>query len=112
MKGSLVFDPHSRRYLKRALEVMEYLAKKDVIFEINTGAMSRGWRTEPYPDMMLLSALHEIGGRITINSDSHHRDTIAHAYDLAARWALLAGFDTIWVPADAGFCEVLINEDR
>ena len=104
-----VFDINSRRYLKRALEVMKYLVKKGMIFEINTGAMSRGWRAEPYPDSLLLSALHEMGGRITINSDSHHRDTIAHAYDQAICRALQVGFDTIWVLTDAGFCEAPIN---
>ena len=101
-----MLDVRSPRYLRRALEVMSYLVEKDSIFEINTGAMSRGWRTEPYPDSLLLERLHDMGGRITINSDSHHRDTIAYSFDLARRRAMEAGFDSVFVPTEQGFEEV------
>ena len=47
------------------------LASLGVIFEINTGAMFRGYRTEPYPSLPLLRRMKELGCKIMINGDSH-----------------------------------------
>ena len=104
-----MFDAGSRRYLSRALEAMEHLSRKGLIFEVNTGAMSRGWRTEPYPDMVLLKTLYGMGGRIIINSDSHHIGTIAHDFDRAKARALEAGFRSVWVFTDQGFEEIPLD---
>lgn len=105
-----MFDQHDPLYLKPALEVMEQLVKRGLIFEINTGAISRGWRTEPYPDMALLKALHDMDGRIMINSDSHHRDTVAYRFDLAAKRAMEAGFRSAVVLTETGFSETDIED--
>ena len=43
------FDESDPRYRSAALEALEALMEKDVIFEINTGAISRGCRTTPTP---------------------------------------------------------------
>ncbi len=59
----------SKKYLLEAL-------KADCIFEVNTGAISRGYRTTPYPYENLLFELKKNDGKITITSDSHHCDTI------------------------------------
>ena len=107
-----LFDARSPRYLDRALSVMRYLAEKDLIFEINTGAISRGWRTEPYPDSLLLRKLHDMGGRITINSDSHQSSTIAYEFGLARKRAMEAGFESIWVLTEEGFSEESLMDFR
>ena len=59
------------RYLGPALEAMEHLVKQGVLFEINTGAIARGYRTQ-LPGYDLLRRLRELGGEIVLNSDSHH----------------------------------------
>ncbi|HQQ40686.1 MAG TPA: histidinol-phosphatase HisJ family protein, partial [Clostridia bacterium] len=43
------YNEDSPAYTAAALEAMEALVKADKIFEINTGAISRGYRTTPYP---------------------------------------------------------------
>ena len=103
-----MFDEQDKRYLDAALSVMEYLVKQDMIFEINTGAISRGWRTEPYPDMRLLRALYDMGGRIMLNSDSHHRDTVAYGFELAKRRAKEAGFSSSVLLTENGFLETAL----
>ena len=103
-----MFDEQDKRYLDAALSVMEYLVKQDMIFEINTGAISRGWRTEPYPDMRLLRALYDMGGRIMLNSDSHHRDTVAYGFELAKRRAKEAGFSSSVLLTESGFLETAL----
>ena len=50
-------------------------------FEINTGAVSRGWRSAPYPDMRIIEYIREHGGRFILSSDSHSSDTIAFGFD-------------------------------
>ena len=48
-EGGRLFDTTGPRYVKAALDALDRLAERDVVFEINTGAMSRGCRTAPYP---------------------------------------------------------------
>ena len=66
------FDEESPRYLKRVLEVLEYLVKQGMCFEVNTGAITRGYRTVPYPAQTILRRLKELGGELILNSDAHH----------------------------------------
>lgn len=87
-----IFTPCSRRYMSAALSAMEKLVRAGKIFEINTGAISRGMRTTPYPDRLLLCALREMGGRITISADAHHVSGVTCAYDQAVRLAMDCGF--------------------
>lgn len=103
------FDAESPVYTSAALEAMEALVKKDKIFEINTGAISRGYRTTPYPSRELLTMLKKMGGRITISSDAHTADGVACSFGPAEELALSCGFKEIWnldgkkfVPAGIG----------
>lgn len=79
-------------YIQPALEAMDRLVPYGLPFEINTGAMSRGYRKEPYPSRFLLRELRSRGARIIINSDSHHFSTVCHEFEMAARLAYECGF--------------------
>ena len=57
------------------------------IFEINTGAISRGYRTTPYLSTELLRHLRSINGRITVSSDAHSAADICCKFDMAERLA-------------------------
>ena len=50
---------------------MDALVSVGKIFEVNTGAISRGWRTAPYPSRWALEQLKRRSARVTISSDSH-----------------------------------------
>ncbi|MDO4265142.1 MAG: histidinol-phosphatase [Eubacteriales bacterium] len=86
------FDEQDPRYLRPALEVMEYLAGKGIPFEINTGALNRGRKKAPYPAPPLLKALRSFGGEILISSDAHSVDKLDGCFDEAVREAVAAGF--------------------
>lgn len=86
------FTPMTSRYKAAALSAMEKLVRAGKIFEINTGAISRGYRTTPYPDRELLCALREMGGRITISADAHHPSGVACAFNQAEKLARECGF--------------------
>ena len=102
-EGGKLFDENDPRYVKAALEALETAMTRDVIFEINTGAISRNWRTVPYPAPFLLKAIRERGGRVCITSDSHHKDTITCAFPQAAELAGSCGFREVWVLTKNGF---------
>ena len=104
--GNRFFDEESPRYLRRAGEVMESLVKKNVVFEINTGAMSRGYRDIPYPNMPLLSLLRQLGGEIIINSDAHTAGTIGYGFDYACAAAAKAGFSYTNLLTRSGFAKI------
>lgn len=94
-EGYKHFDETKEEYLEPAITALRKLAGQGLPFEINTGAMSRGYRTAPYPSMLLLKELKACGGRIMINSDSHSADTIGYAFKQAEELALACGFRSV-----------------
>lgn len=86
------FDEQDPRYLIPAKECMEYLCSKGIPFEINTGALNRGRKAEPYPSCTLLKALKEFGGEILFSSDAHSAELLNGGFDRAVQMALAAGF--------------------
>lgn len=91
-----IFRTSSPRYRKAVLDAMEKPVKAGKIFEINTGAISRGCRTLPYPHERWLNALREMGGKITLSADAHHVSGVACAYEQAEALAKKCGFRQIY----------------
>lgn len=104
-EGGRLFDEGERRYRAAALEALDALLETDAVFELNTGAMSRGYRTAPYPAPFLLRHICQRGGRITVTSDSHSRSTILYGYADAFALARSCGFRDYWVLSEGGFRE-------
>ena len=75
------FDIHHPRYVKAWKQAADILLKTGKPFEINTGAMSRGYRTSPYPDKEIRDYIRHRGGTLILSSDSHSKDTIAYRFD-------------------------------
>ena len=65
------FDMSSNEYRNCAVEAIEALKGKIPYFEINTGAIARGYRTSPYPDKYLLKEFKRNGFGVIISSDCH-----------------------------------------
>lgn len=98
-----LYDSGSRRYKDAAFAAMERLNAAGKIFEINTGAISRGYRTTPYPAPELLRHLKAIGGRITISSDAHSAAAICCNFEKAEALAQGCGFRELWQFNGGGF---------
>ena len=79
----------SEKYLKQAL-------KADVLFEVNTGAISRGYRTTPYPNENLLHLIKKEGGRVILSSDSHSADTLDFGFSDAKKLLKDIGFEFVY----------------
>ena len=72
-EGGALFDTAHPRYRKAALTALNRLCAEPVIFEINTGAISRGYRKTPYPEPFLLEELEKRGARLILSSDCHDK---------------------------------------
>ena len=70
--GSL-FDTAHPRYRAAALGAIERLAAAPVLFEINTGAIARGYRRTPYPEPFLLEELRRRKLPLILSSDCHDK---------------------------------------
>ena len=75
------FDETHPRYIAAWQNALDILLPTGKIFEINTGAMSRGWKTTPYPSQAMIDHIRERGGRFILSSDSHRTDTIGYRFE-------------------------------
>ncbi len=91
-----LFDENDARYKHAGEKAIERLADCGAVFEINTGAISRGFRTSPYPGKYFLNIIRECGARITYSSDSHSKDSIACAFNEAIALAKECGFKSMY----------------
>ena len=109
-----VFDESSPRYkaardaaLDRIFSDFRAL-KREPVFEVNTGAMARGYRTVPYPSMDSLQEIRRRGGRIVINSDCHNKDLLDYAFDEARDLVMKAGYKPELMDVPGGKLEIFI----
>lgn len=100
-----LFDDNSSSYKSLALKYLDKIIKTGKIIEINTGAMSRGWRESPYPAFFLLERMHERGVRVIVNSDSHSTSTLSYGYETAYRMLKEAGYTKETILTNKGWQE-------
>lgn len=79
-EGGVLFDENHPRYLAAAKSALDRLLAAGKTFEINTGAIARGYRSTPYPAPALLSYLREKGGKFILSSDAHSPGNIAFRF--------------------------------
>lgn len=80
-EGNALFDENHPRFLAAAEQAADALLAADKPFEINTGAIKRGYRTTPYPTAAIYAYLREKGARFLLSSDAHATDGIAFAFE-------------------------------
>ena len=80
-EGNRFFDTSHPRYVKAYRDAVDKLVSYGLPFEVNTGAISRGYRTTPYPAPDVLEYVKEKGGKFIISSDSHSKENIAFMFD-------------------------------
>ena len=100
------FDMESDEYKEYAVRAAEALAGKIPYFEVNTGAIARGYRTAPYPTAFLMKEMKRLGFKPLISSDCHNRQDLDCAFDLAERMLKECGFTERYVLTKDGFAAV------
>lgn len=84
--------PNDRAYLQHAFEAIHTLIPYGKPFEINVGAISRGYRKTPYPAENLLQEIHRCGGKIMFTGDCHDRRYLGKCFEGAIELARKCGF--------------------
>ncbi len=102
-KAPYLFDAACGEYIGYALGAMEALRGKIPFFEVNTGAISRGYRTAPYPAVPLLKAFREMGFGAVITSDCHDGRFLDCHFAESAELLKACGFKEKFVLTEEGF---------
>ena len=102
-EGGIYFDENDPRYLHPAMEALDALLERDTVFEVNTGAISRGYRKTPYPATPFLRRIAEKRGRVTLNADSHHKDWLLTSYPEALALMRASGLGSVLVMTREGW---------
>lgn len=87
-EGFCLFDERNKRYEEAYRQAIDTLIKQDVFFEINTGAISRGYKSVPYPSKDILDYIRKNGGRTILSSDCHEKSTLMFDFDKYESWLL------------------------
>lgn len=90
------YNALAEKYLLKALE-------SDCIFELNTGAIARGYRTSPYPSLNLLRIMQRNGAKVMINTDCHNKENLDCFIKESRKLLKDVGFEYVYVLLDGEF---------
>lgn len=74
-------DEESDAYMDMVKSAAERIVKKCSVFEINTGAVARGNKREPYPSKRIMKLLSDMGASFILSSDAHKKENIAYGFE-------------------------------
>ena len=103
-----VIDTNDKRYMTYVTDAIDALIPTGSAFEINTGAISRGYRTSPYPERRVLEYIRSKGGDVIYSSDAHNKDAIFCEFDSAIEYARSVGYKSIKKLGNNGFFDLEI----
>ena len=73
-----LFSTTEKRYVDAYTDAIERLTEKQGrVYELIVGAISRGYRKEPYPSLEMIKLIKERGGKLILSSDSHRKENLA-----------------------------------
>lgn len=99
----LLFDENDSVYRNMALEAVDTLLESDRIFEVNTGAVSRGWRKHPYPSEFIIKRIVDKKGRLMLTSDAHNAEYLTYGFLDAAYYLKALGVKELWIYKSGGY---------
>jgi len=80
-KNKELFDPENERYISAVNKAIDKLSEYDIYFEINTGAMARGYTDYPYPSDYIINKLIGNNKRLIFSSDCHDKNYLLYGFE-------------------------------
>jgi histidinol-phosphatase (PHP family) len=80
-KNGAFFDVNNERYRKAWQRAADFLLPYGIPFEVNTGAIARGYRKEPYPALEIVEYVKSKGGKLILSSDAHKKENVAFQFE-------------------------------
>jgi histidinol-phosphatase (PHP family) len=82
-------------YIRLRDSAIDALLETPAVFEVNTGAISRGYRTVPYPHPDVLERIKRAGKPVIVTSDTHAVSTLDFMINETAERLLASGIKVI-----------------
>ena len=79
-EGDRLFDTSHPRYVNAAERALAVLCATPAKFEINTGAISRGYRSEAYPSISLIKKIKQRASSLILSSDCHAKENLLYKF--------------------------------
>jgi len=76
-----LFDESHPRYVKAYTDAIDRLLPYERPFEINTGAIARGYRTHPYPSAAQIEYIAAHGGSFLLTGDTHAAENLCYEHE-------------------------------
>lgn len=102
------FDVESKEYRNAALSALRAVFEHHKVFEVNTGAIARGYRKTPYPAPFILKEMKNLGATVILTSDCHDANKLTCHYKDSIELIKSCGFDCVGVMKNGGFIEIKI----
>ena len=102
------FDEKSKEYRGYVLQAADALRGRIPLFEVNTGAIARGYRTSPYPTMDIIKILKDMGFGVCISSDCHDAQKLDCHFAESAELLRACGLREKFVLTNQGFVPVAL----
>lgn len=104
-EGNKYFDENDKKYLDLAFCALDSVLCHCDLFEVNTGAIARGYKTTPYPAIPILKRLKEKGARVIITSDCHDAKNIDCNFEKTRKLLKEIGFSSATILKCGEFLE-------
>ena len=98
-----MIDTNTKEYRNSALEALHSLREKCEFFEVNTGAIGRGYRTTPYPAPFILDEMKALSCKLILSSDCHDSRFLDCHFDKAKEYLLSHGINELYYLTQNGF---------
>lgn len=86
------FSEDEKWYIDEVMKVLDYISSKGTMLDVNTGGITRGYLTEPYPSAWALRESARLKIPVTLNSDAHRPEHIDGNFELVTQILKDAGY--------------------
>ena len=104
-----LFDAEAPWYRDAVEEALAAVAEASCVVEINTGAVSRGYRAGFYPTDSVLASMARRRIPVTLGSDAHRPGHVAAHFPAALDALARAGYRECWSLSRAGWSAVPLD---
>ena len=94
-KDGDLFNESDKRYIRSARKAIDALKHKPCIYEVNTGAVSRGYGVGYYPSDYFLREIAKDKPLFVVNSDAHKMQNLSTDIENATKALEKAGYKTV-----------------
>jgi len=100
------FKEDENWYKDEVMKVLEIMAKKGTMFDVNTGGITRGFLTDPYPSPWILKEGARLKIPVVLNSDAHIPENIEGNFKEVKEILKESGYRTKMIINDGKWIEV------